>query len=86
MVDLPGMGLNSREKWIKKINSFEGYIDYFVTSLNSFFVKMNLNKFYLAGHSIGAYICTYYFDKHSEKIIQMYLLSPAGINLADEKF
>lgn len=47
---------------------------------------MNLVRFSLGGHSLGAYICAHYFDHFPEQIEKLYLLSPAGFNPVDEEF
>lgn len=59
---------------------------YYLDTLNSFLEKMGIEKFYLAGHSIGAYISAFYFDKHPGKVIKLCLLSPAGFNPVDDKY
>jgi len=35
-------------------------------------------KFYLTGHSYGAYLSLLYSEKHPEKVIKLFLNSPAG--------
>lgn len=32
----------------------------------------------MAGHSFGGYISTCYYEKYSERVVQLVLLSPAG--------
>lgn len=62
MIDIPGMGFNSRNEKINSFNTFEEFMDYFILSINLFVEKMELKKFHLGGHSIGAYISMYYFE------------------------
>lgn len=45
-----------------------------------------MKSFYLVGHSIGAYISTYYFDRYNQKVKKLILISPAGFNEADEEY
>lgn len=85
IVDIPGMGLNSRNKFIEKFKSFDEYMNYFVKTLHIFFGLMNLSKFHLAGHSIGSLISSFYFDAYPNEVIKLILLSPAGFNKHDEQ-
>lgn len=85
IVDLPGMALNSRNKFIEEFKSIEDYKAYFIRTLHSLFGILKLSKFHLAGHSIGAYISAFYFDVHPEQVIKLYLLSPAGFNKFNEQ-
>jgi pimeloyl-ACP methyl ester carboxylesterase len=40
---------------------------------------MNLTKMNLVGHSLGGYICTKYAALYSERVSQILLLSPMGV-------
>jgi pimeloyl-ACP methyl ester carboxylesterase len=39
----------------------------------------------LAGHSFGGYISTFYYEKYSERVKQLVLLSPAGSGKLSEE-
>ena len=86
ILDIPGMGLNSRNQFIETFETHEEWINYYKSRLNSFFVKLKLEKFILVGHSIGAYIATNYFGSYSEKVQKLILVSPAGFNLANDEY
>lgn len=44
---------------------------------------MNLKNFYLAGHSLGAYISANIFKIINKNIKKLLLLSPGGFNLSE---
>lgn len=77
-VDLPGMGLSYRPS--SPFNNSETCLEYFMDRLWRFFNAINLDKFFLLGHSLGAFIATHYFNRNAEKIIKLFILSPAGFN------
>lgn len=84
-IDLPGMALSSRVKAKHHFKDAQTCIQFFVDRLDWFLSRMKLDKIHLVGHSIGSYITTHYFNQHSEKVIKLYMLSPAGFNPADEE-
>ena len=84
LLDIPGMGFNSRQEKLKDFKTWEDFMDYYIVTLNSFFEKLDLKEFHLAGHSLGAYISTFYFEKYPQKIKKLILLSPAGFNPVDD--
>lgn len=79
IIDLPGFGFSSR-KTITPFHSIETCLDYYMTRLSKFIEVMNLNYFYLIGHSMGAYLASHLFKIHHQQILKLILLSPAGIN------
>lgn len=72
-----GMALSSRPN----IN-FEGTehcIEFFVEAIEKFREALNIDKFYLVGHSLGGYLAATYALKYPQRIQKLSLLSPAGI-------
>jgi cardiolipin-specific phospholipase len=83
-LDLLGMGLSSRPQINLKTAS--EYINFFIDSIELWRKTMNIEKFYLVGHSLGGFISGYYSLKYPQHIQRLALLSPAGItntNLGD---
>jgi pimeloyl-ACP methyl ester carboxylesterase len=72
--DLPGFGENSRVE----------SADYDVASqakrLNRFVESLGLNRFHLAGSSMGGYIAGFYASEYPEKVKTLALFNPAGVN------
>lgn len=79
LVDLPNMGFSSRQKE-DLFSDTDTAIQYFTTRLEIFIDKMQMKEFSLMGHSIGAYLATHLHQKMHERILKLYLLSPAGFN------
>jgi len=42
VIDIPGMGFNSRNEYLKKFKTFDEYMNYYMNSLNYFFGIMGL--------------------------------------------
>lgn len=81
-VDLPGMGFNSRPAI--PFGNFENCADFFVSHLKLFFETIGWRKFSLLGFSMGGYIASLFFDRFSESIERLFLVSPGGFNLAHQ--
>ena len=79
-IDLPGMALSSRFDDKKAFNDTRSCISFFRERINDFFESLQLDQFYLAGHSIGCFFSTHYFDKYHKKVKKLMMLSPAGFN------
>ena len=79
-IDLPGMALSSRFDDKKAFDCTNSCINFFVEKINDFFESLKLDQFYLAGHSIGSFFSTHYFDKYHKKVKKLMMLSPAGFN------
>lgn len=79
LVDLPDMGFSSRQKK-PLFHDTPSALDYFVSRLQTFIVKIQLNRFSLIGHSIGAYVAAHLYKKVSSQVLKLFLLSPAGFN------
>ncbi len=76
--DIIGMGFSSRPQI--KFTSYKQCMDFFIESINQFICQLNIDKFYLCGHSLGGTFAGNYAIKYPEKIIKVLLLSPAGIS------
>ena len=59
-------------------------IDYFVNYIEEWRKEMHLDRFYLAAHSFGGYICGNYALKYHQHIIKLVLMSPIGIRVKSE--
>jgi pimeloyl-ACP methyl ester carboxylesterase len=86
--DWLGMGSSSREP--KHGVPIKGWLnassmtptkasDFFVDSLEEFRIRLGLDGFVLAGHSLGGYLAGRYAYKHPEALKGLVLISPAGI-------
>jgi abhydrolase domain-containing protein 6 len=73
--DLPGFGDSSRFK-DKKYD-----IDTQVRRLDEFVVSLNLNKFHLAGNSMGGLISGVYAANYPEKILTLGLFDNSGVSM-----
>jgi len=76
-IDLPGMGLSSRPKF--ECTNAEETIDYFVSRIEKWREAMNLDTFYLAGHSFGGYMSTQYTSQYKDRVKKLFLLSAVGM-------
>ncbi|KAF1315966.1 Serine protease family s33, partial [Globisporangium splendens] len=59
--------------------------DFFVESLEQWRREIQLERFILCAHSMGAMYSTYYATKYSHHIEHLILVSPAGVNGSDAK-
>lgn len=81
-VDLLGMGSSGRPQFPLKQASQNTEIaeNFFIDSLKQWKEKIGIKgKYYLAGHSLGGYICSLYTMKYPDEIEKLILISPAGI-------
>ena len=46
---------------------------------------MNLDKFYMVGHSFGGYTAGHYAVKYPDHIIKLVMLSPIGVKYYSEE-
>lgn len=72
--DLPGFGENSR------LESADYDVPSQVKRLNRFVESLGLDRFHLAGSSMGGYIAGYYASEYPEKVKSLALFAPAGVN------
>ena len=85
ILDLPGMAFNFRDKKVENFKTDKEWLDFFVENINLFLEKLKIGKFSLFGHSLGGYISGHFFERYSEKIIKLFLSSPAGFNSTNEE-
>jgi abhydrolase domain-containing protein 6 len=72
--DLPGFGENSR------LDSADYGVPSQVKRLNRFTESLGLDRFHLAGSSLGGYIAGFYASEYPQKIKSLALFNPAGVN------
>jgi abhydrolase domain-containing protein 6 len=72
--DLPGFGENSR------LESANYDVPSQAKRLNRFVQSLGLNRFHLAGSSMGGYIAGFYASEYPEKVKSLALFNPAGVN------
>ena len=72
--DLPGFGENSR------LESSDYDVPSQVKRLSRFVESLGLDRFHLAGSSMGGYIAGFYASEYPEKVITLALFNPAGVN------
>jgi len=72
--DLPGFGENSR------LESANYDVPSQVKRLNRFVETLGLDRFHLAGSSMGGYIAGFYASEYPEKVKSLVLFNPLGVN------
>ena len=72
-MDLPAFGITGPNK--NADYSIKSYTNF----LHQFLMKMNLDKFYLAGNSLGGNIAWNYTAEHPEKIEKLILVDASGL-------
>ncbi|CAI5716072.1 unnamed protein product [Peronospora destructor] len=77
-VEWKGIGRSDRPKWCPKTD--EEMDDFFVESFEEWRHELNLDRFILCGHSMGAMYSTYFADKYPQQIDHLILISPAGVS------
>lgn len=83
-VDIIGMGGSSRAEDFNPKATPEETVEYFTSYLEKWRDKMNIDKFYLAGHSFGGYIAGLYTAKYPQNVIKLHLVSPIGCRVTPE--
>lgn len=83
-MDLPGMGFNYRAESEPAFGNLEQCLDFFVERINKFVEAVEWERFSLAGHSMGAYFSSQFFDRYTYKVEKLFLLSPAAFNGAPD--
>ena len=86
LIDIPGMGFNFRDKKLNNFKKSEEWIDYYLEIIDAFVIKLEIGKFNLLGHSLGSFITGHYFDRYKDKILKLFMLSPAGFNQFTEVY
>ncbi|GAB9468487.1 hypothetical protein Gpo141_00005803 [Globisporangium polare] len=59
--------------------------EFFVESLEEWRKEIQLDRFIICAHSMGAMYSTYYSEKYAHHVEHMILVSPAGVNVSDVK-
>jgi pimeloyl-ACP methyl ester carboxylesterase len=75
-LDIPGFG---RSNIPSKSLMYEDPIWGIIFYIDEFCVLRGLNKFYITGHSFGAYLALAYADKYKNKIEKLIMIDPIGI-------
>lgn len=76
--DLPGFGDSSR----RPEASYS--LDDQLARLEAFAAALGLDRFHLAGNSMGGYLAAHYAARHPEQVMSLWLLAPAGVSTAEE--
>ncbi|RZQ54395.1 alpha/beta hydrolase [Pseudoalteromonas phenolica] len=77
-IDLPGFGDS-----FKKMDLKYG-VESQVRRVNELINQLGINKFYIAGNSMGGYIAGNYAIKYPERVTGLWLLNALGVESADE--
>ena len=76
--DMIGMGFSSRPK--VQFTTCEQTIDIFVESIEKLRQSLNIEKFYICGHSLGGYFSLNYALKYPQYLEDnIFLMSPSGV-------
>jgi pimeloyl-ACP methyl ester carboxylesterase len=76
-IDLPGYGKSSK-------GTYDGSMDFYATSVAAFAQKLQLNQFWLVGHSMGGQISLYLTLKYPQQVKGLVLAAPAGFETFHE--
>ena len=71
-LDLPAYGLTGKDP--KKRYSSKDYVDL----INDFMTQLKINKFHLAGNSLGGLVSWLYASYHPDKVNKLILIDPSG--------
>ena len=71
-VDLPGHGSNARD-W-KRTYDIDSYVKGFADTADA----LRLDRFHLAGNSMGGYVSVLYSSEHPDRILTLCLIDSAG--------
>jgi len=82
-VDLLGLGLSSRPKF--EDDNAEASIDYFLDGFEGWRKALNIEKFVLGGHSMGAYLSGLYTARVPTRVEKLYMFSPPGMTEDKDK-
>lgn len=76
ILDLPGFGLSDKPKMSWNIDEYCNFIEDFIKFVN-------LDSFYLVGHSFGGALAIKYCLRHSQKIKKLFLIDAACFRRSD---
>ena len=71
-LDLPAYGLTGKDP--KKRYTSKNYVDL----INDFMTQLEINKFHLAGNSLGGLVSWLYASYHPDKVNKLILIDPSG--------
>ena len=71
-LDLPAYGLTGKDP--KKRYSSKNYVDL----VNDFMTQLEINKFHMAGNSLGGLVSWLYASYHPDKVNKLILIDPSG--------
>jgi len=77
-IDLPGMGISSRNE--VEFKNFSDAERYFTEKVKYVLDTLNLISFTLIGHSVGGYISGLFSMKYPHMVENLVLLSPVGLS------
>ncbi|KAL4465991.1 hypothetical protein ABPG74_004228 [Tetrahymena malaccensis] len=75
-IDFLGMGLSSHHEF--HYTTINECIEYFVQSIEQWRIAKGINKLIIVGHSFGGYMGFNYAIRHSERVSNLFLVSPLG--------
>ncbi|KAL4472652.1 hypothetical protein ABPG74_018601 [Tetrahymena malaccensis] len=80
-IDIIGLNLSSRPN-VDHLKTAQEIIDFFVQSIQQWVIQVGLQykPFYLAGHSFGGYISSFYAKQNQDQVKKLILMSPAGVS------
>ena len=79
-VDLQGFGLSSREK--RTPETVDEWIQFLTTPVIWVLRHLGIDRVNLLGHSLGGFVAAHLLKKIPDRVQRLFLLSPAGMNLA----
>ena len=83
-IDLYGMGASYRFNF-DQIKNFEDAIKTMTTSIHECISNLELDNFYMLGHSMGGYLIPHYLTRFNHiRVRGVFMCSPAGFNKPDE--
>lgn len=83
-MDLYGFGSSFRYQY--KLKSDDEAMDLYLKSIEEWRQELNLDKFYIMGHSLGGYLTQHWLNRYKPKNIQgVFMMSPAGTTTLTEQ-
>lgn len=79
-VDIPGMGLSSRDSFPDTFESLGDCVDFVVSQMHGLVESLGWKRFSIIAHSMGSFFSGHFFDAFEHLVDKIFLLSPAGFN------
>lgn len=79
-VDIPGMGLSSRDSFPDTFDSLGDCVDFVVSRLHGLVDCLGWGRFSIISHSMGSFFSGHFFDAFENRVEKLFLLSPAGFS------